>query len=104
MALRPPGAAQQRPSAVRYRRLTVKIPLNSSLLPTIFVSVTVLFTRLVRISAAPSLPGDRSICSEKVKSFSAMWVRTMACCCSCFFSMHSSGPASASVQKHKGLR
>lgn len=49
----------------------MKIPLNSSLLPTIFVSVTVLFTRLVRISAAPSLPGDRSICSEKVKSFSA---------------------------------
>lgn len=48
----------------------MKIPLNSSLLPTIFVSVTVLFTRLVRISAAPSLPGDRSICSEKVKSFS----------------------------------
>lgn len=39
----------------------MKIPLNSSLLPTIFVSVTVLFTRLVRISAAPSLPGDRSI-------------------------------------------
>ena len=59
-----PEDVQQRPSAVRYRRLTVKMPLNSSLLPTIFVSVTPAHTRLLRISAAPSRPGDSSICSE----------------------------------------
>ena len=59
-----PEDVQQRPSAVRYSRLTWNSPLKISLLPTIFVSVTVGHTWLVRSSAAPSRPGDRSICSE----------------------------------------
>ena len=73
-----------------------------SLLPTIFVSVTELQTCWVSSSAAPSRPGERLISSEKVKSFSAMWVSRMACCCSCRFSTHSAFSASTSVQKLSG--
>ena len=53
-------------------------PLKMSLLPTILVSVTVGVTLLHRISAAPSRPGERLSSWEKVKSFSATWVKTIA--------------------------
>ena len=99
-----PENAWQAPSCVRYRSDTVNTPLKISLLPTSFVSVTEEVTRLVRISAAPSRPGERSSSSEKVKSFSAMWVSSVTCCPSCRFSTCSSGAGSASEQTDRDTR